>query len=165
MSPAHWFVVLIAAQRLLELAISRRNTARLLRQGGVEVGASHYPLLVLLHVAWLLALWLATSVDSVVSLPWLAAYLMLEVARIWIMTTLGRYWTTRVVHLPGVPLVRQGPYRYCRHPNYVIVAGEIAVAPMVLGEWQIAVVFSILNAAMLAWRIRIEDSALATRPQ
>jgi methyltransferase len=165
MSPSHWFVVVIAAQRLLELAISRRNTARLLRQGGVEIGSSHYPLLVLLHVAWLIALWLAASQGSAFALPWLAAYLMLEAARVWVMSTLGRYWTTRIIHLPGVPLVRHGPYRYCRHPNYVIVAGEIAVAPMVLGQSQLAVAFSILNAVMLIWRIRIEDSALAARPQ
>ena len=80
------------------------------------------------------------------------------------MITLGRYWTTRIVHVPDAPLIRAGPYRFCRHPNYVIVGGEIAVLPLVFGQWQIALIFSILNAGVLAWRIKIENAALATRP-
>jgi methyltransferase len=159
----HWLVALVALQRLLELALARRNTARLLASGAHEVGAGHYLLIVALHVAWLAALWAAVPASAPVSWPWLAVYLVLECARAWVMITLGRYWTTRIIHLPGAPLVRSGPYRLCRHPNYVIVAGEIAVLPLVFGQWQIALVFSLLNTAVLGWRIRLENAALATR--
>lgn len=163
MSLPHWFVALVALQRLLELAVSHRNTARLLRQGAIEVGANHYPLLVSLHLAWVIALWLSVPLKSDISWPWFGIYLVLEGARIWVMVTLGKFWTTRIIHLLDAPLVRHGPYRFCRHPNYIIVAGEIAVVPLAFGEWQMAIGFSILNAAMLAWRIRIESAALAMR--
>jgi methyltransferase len=160
----HWLVALVALQRLLELVLSRRNTARLLAAGAQEVGANHYPLIVALHVGWLAALWAAVPASAPVSWAWFAAYLALECGRAWTMLTLGRYWTTRIIHLPGAPLVRAGPYRFCRHPNYAIVCGEIAVLPLVFGQWQIALAFSILNAAVLAWRIRVENAALAMRP-
>lgn len=161
----HWLVALVALQRLLELVLSRRNTARLLANGAHEVGANHYLLIVALHAGWLAALWAAVPPSAPISWPWLAAYLALECGRAWAMVTLGRYWTTRIIHLPGAPLVHGGPYRFCRHPNYVIVAGEIAVLPLVFGLWEIALVFSVLNAAVLAWRIRVEDAALAARPR
>ncbi len=160
----HWLVVLVALQRLLELLLSRRNTARLRADGAYEVGASHYPLIVALHVSWLAALWAAVPASASISWPCFAAYLALACGRAWTMFTLGRYWTTRIIHLPGAPLVRAGPYRFCRHPNYAIVCGEIAVLPLAFGQWQIALAFSILNAALLAWRIRVENAALATRP-
>ena len=160
----HWLVALVALQRLLELVLSRRNTARLLAAGAQEVGANHYPLIVALHVGWLAALWAAVPASAPISWPWFEVYLALECGRAWAMLTLGRYWTTRIIHLPGAPLVRAGPYRFCRHPNYAIVCGEIAVLPLVFGQWQIALAFSILNAAVLAWRIRVENAALATRP-
>jgi methyltransferase len=159
----HWLVALVALQRLLELVLSRRNTARLLAAGAQEIGASHYPLIVALHVGWLAALWASVPASAAISWPWLAVYVALECGRIWTMLTLGRYWTTRIIHVPDAPLVRSGPYRFCRHPNYAIVCGEIAVLPLVLGQWQIALVFSTLNAALLAWRIRVENTALAMR--
>lgn len=161
----HGLIAAVALERLFELWLSRRNTARLLAAGAYEVGASHYPLIVILHVAWIASLWLAVPADAVIAWPWLGLYALLECGRGWVMITLGRYWTTRIIHLPNAPLVVAGPYRFFRHPNYVIVAGEIAVLPMVFGEWQIAVVFSILNAGVLVWRISIENGALATRPR
>jgi methyltransferase len=160
----HWLIALVALERVGELVISRRNTARLLGRGGYEVGADHYPFIVAVHVAWIAALWFAVPPDAAVSWPWLLAYLVLEMGRAWVMLTLGRYWTTRIVHLPAEPLVRTGPYRFCRHPNYVVVAGEIAILPLVFGQWRLAILFSILNAAMLTWRIHIENSVLAKRP-
>jgi methyltransferase len=161
----HWLVALVALERLLEIVLARRNTARLLAAGAREVGANHYLLIVALHVGWLGALWAAVPAAAPISWPWLAAYLALECGRVWTMMALGRYWTTRIIHVPGAPLVRAGPYRFCRHSNYAIVCGEIAVLPLVFGQWRIALAFSILNAAMLAWRIRVEDAALATRPR
>ena len=160
----HWLVALVALERLLELALSRRNTIRLLASGAHEVGADHYLLIVAVHVGWLAALWAAVPALAPISWPWFTVYLALECGRAWVMITLGRYWTTRIVHVPDAPLIRAGPYRFCRHPNYVIVGGEIAVLPLVFGQWQIALIFSILNAAVLAWRIKVENAALATRP-
>jgi methyltransferase len=159
----HWLVGLVAIQRLLELALSRRNAARLLSRGGYEVGAAHYRYIVAVHVAWLAVLWLSVPAEAVLSWPWFAAYLVLQCGRAWVMLTLGPYWTTRIIHVPAEPLVRGGPYRFCSHPNYVVVAGEIAVLPLVFGQWYTAAMFSILNALILTWRIRVENATLATR--
>src|SRR5262249_28875265 len=160
----HWLVGLVVLERLLELALSRRNTARLLARGAHEVGAGHYPLIVAVHIAWIASLWVTVPPSAAISWPWFGAYLVLECGRAWVMVTLGRFWTTRIIHLADAPLVRSGPYRFLRHPNYAIVCGEIAVLPLVFGRWQIALIFSLLNAAVLAWRIRVENAALATRP-
>jgi methyltransferase len=160
----HWLVLLVALERLAELVHARRNVTRLRAEGAIELGADHYPFMICLHAAWLAALWLTVPADAPIAWSWFALYLLLVAARIWVMASLGRYWTTRILHVPGVPLVRRGPYRFIRHPNYAVVAGEIAVLPLVFGAWQIALIFSILNAAMLAWRIRAENAGLATRP-
>jgi len=159
----HWLIALVAAQRLGELIYAHRNTARLLARGGYEVGADHYPLIVVVHMAWIATLWLSVASDASVAWPWLVAYLMLTAGRAWTIATLGPFWTTRIIQLPGAPIVRRGPYRYCRHPNYLIVAGEIAVLPLVFDMWQAAIIFSLANAAVLAWRIRVENAALAVR--
>lgn len=100
-----------------------------------------------------------------VNIVWLSFFLLLQGARVWVMLSLGRYWTTRIITVPGAPVVRRGPYRFCRHPNYVIVVGEIAVLPLAFGAWEIALIFSLLNGALLFHRIRVEDSALETRRQ
>lgn len=159
----HWLVAVVALQRLLELALARRNTARLLASGAYEVGASHYPLIVALHVVWLAALWVVVPASAPISWPWFAAYLALECGRAWAMLTLGCFWTTRILQVPGAALVRRGPYRFVRHPNYIVVCGEIAVVPLVFGQWPIALVFSLLNAGVLAWRIQVENAALDAR--
>lgn len=156
-------VLLVALQRLGELLYARHNTTRLLQQGGREVGAGHYPLLVLLHLSWLLAPLLAVPPEAPPNWPLLALFLLLQAGRIWVIASLGRFWTTRIITLPGAPLVRRGPYRFLRHPNYLIVALEIAILPLAFGAWQLALVFSLLNLALLAWRIRIEERTLAER--
>jgi methyltransferase len=150
---------LVTAQRLGELVVARRNTARLLEKGGVERGAQHYPLIVGLHAAWLAGLWILAW-DRPANLVWLAAYGMLEVLRIWVLATLGPRWTTRIVVVPGETLVRKGPYRFISHPNYAVVVGEVAVLPLVFGLTAYAVVFSLLNASLLWLRIRAEEEAL-----
>jgi len=156
-----WIVLaLVAAQRVVELVYARRNERRLLATGGVEAGASHYPLIVAVHAAWLLAM--AVTIPPQTPPNWwlLGAYVLLQAARVWVIASLGPYWTTRVVTVPGTVLVRRGPYRYLRHPNYAIVAAEIAVLPLAFGAVAIAVAFTVLNAAVLTWRIRVEDGAL-----
>ena len=163
MSALYWIVALVAAARLAELVWARRNTRRLMAQGGTEHGARHYPLIVALHVAWLAALVLFAEPGASLDWRFLGLFAVLQVARAWVLLSLGRFWTTRVITLPGTPLVRRGPYRWMRHPNYAVVAGEIAVLPLVFGTLEIAVVFSVLNAAMLWHRIGVENAALADR--
>ena len=155
--------LLVAVQRLLEMAFAEHNARRLLAEGGVEFGARHYPLFILLHGAWLAALFLLVPEEAPVSWPLLGLYLLLQVGRYWVIASLGRFWTTRVITLPGTALVRRGPYRWFRHPNYLILAAEVAVLPLAFGAWQIALVFSLANAALLAQRIRVENAALAER--
>lgn len=150
---------LVTAQRLGELVLARRNTARLLTRGGVEHGAAHYPLIVALHAAWLGGLWWM-GWDAPLQIGWLLAYLALQGVRVWILASLGARWTTRIIVVPGETLVRRGPYRLVPHPNYLLVAAEIAVLPMVFGLPGYALVFSILNAIVLGVRIRAEDQAL-----
>ena len=153
------FLGFIIVQRLSELAIARRNTARLLAKGGYEVGASHYPVMVAMHIAWI-AFLVIFGYDSTVAFGWLAVFAMLQVLRIWILMSLGGRWTTRIIILEK-PLVVRGPFKYVSHPNYMLVVAEIIVAPMVLGLVWIAVVFTVLNAAMLWVRIGVEHKALA----
>ena len=158
-------VALVALERLIELGYARRNTRLLLEAGGIEVGSSHYPLIVGLHAAWLVAIAATVPPDAAVSVPLLILFVVLQGLRAWVLLSLGRYWTTRVITLPGAPLVRRGPYRFLRHPNYLVVGAEIAVLPLAFGAWMVAVAFSALNAALLAWRIAVEDQALAARRQ
>lgn len=149
----------VTLQRLGELALARRNTRRLLARGGVETGAMHYPIIVGLHAGWLVGLWWLAW-DRPANLAWLAVFVVLQVLRVWVIATLGGRWTTRIITLPGEPPVTRGPYRFLRHPNYVVVAAEIAVLPLVFGLTAYAVVLSILNASVLFVRIRAEEAAL-----
>ena len=154
-------ILLVAVQRLGELVWSRRNEGRLKAAGGIEHGAGHYPLFVLLHASWLICLFLAVPSDAPVNWWLLGLFGLLQLGRVWVIASLGPYWTARVITVPERPLVARGPYRFFRHPNYLIVVGEIAVLPLAFGAWQIALAFSLANAALLAWRIRIEEAALA----
>jgi methyltransferase len=149
----------VTLQRLAELLLSQRNTKRLLADGAREHGAAHYPLLVALHAAWLAAVWWWAP-GQPVNLPLLAVFAVLQLARVWVIATLGPRWTTRIIVKPGAPLVRAGPYRFVNHPNYWVVAAEIAVLPLVFGLVALAIVFSLLNAAILVIRIRAENAAL-----
>nr|WP_196238950.1 isoprenylcysteine carboxylmethyltransferase family protein [Bradyrhizobium sp. BR2003] len=147
-------------QRLGELVLSRRNTERLLARGAVEVGANHYPLIVLVHAGWLTALWI-WGCDQDVNLAALAGFLLLQGLRVWVLAALGPRWTTRIVVLPGAPLVTSGPYRYFPHPNYVVVVGEIVLLPLALHLPRLALIFTLVNLAVLALRIRVENRALS----
>lgn len=153
----------VAAQRLWELWLAHRNTRRLLAEGALEVGGGHYPLFVLLHASWLTAIAVATPAATLPN-PWLlAAYGVLQLGRLWVIATLGRFWTTRIITLPTAPLVRRGPYRLVRHPNYVVASLEIAVLPLAFGQVWIALVWSLANALVVGWRIRVEDRTLSGR--
>jgi methyltransferase len=160
---AYAVVALMALQRLGELLIARHNTQALLAKGAVESGAGHYPLIVALHVLWLACVLIFLPHPTPVYWPYVVAVLLLQGLRMWVITTLGPYWTTRIITLPGAPLIKRGPYRFVRHPNYLVVAGEILALPLAFGEVMVAIVFSLANAAILYWRIRQEDTALRTR--
>ncbi|HZD24811.1 MAG TPA: isoprenylcysteine carboxylmethyltransferase family protein [Alphaproteobacteria bacterium] len=156
-------LALVALQRLAELAWARRNERRLRAEGAVEHGRRHYPLFVLLHGSWLAALALTVSADRPVVWPWLALFALLQAARIWVIVSLGRYWTTRILSLPEVPLVRRGPYRLLHHPNYLIVALEIVVLPLAFSAPLLALGFGAANGLLLMHRIRVEERSLAPR--
>jgi methyltransferase len=152
---------IVTLERAGELVISSYNTRRLKARGGFELAPRHYPLIVAGHGAWLVSLWVLGH-DQPVNVVALAGYLVLQGFRFWVMWMLGSRWTTRIIVLPGQPLVSAGPYRFLPHPNYAVVAGEIMLLPMVLGFPLLAAVFTVLNAAVLAIRIKAENRALAT---
>jgi methyltransferase len=161
MSLLYAILLLVVAQRLTELVLARANTAQLLAQGAIEIDAGGYPFLVALHAAWLLAIAATVPAASRPSWPLLCVFGLLQLARIWVIASLGRRWTTRIIVLPGAPLVRTGPYRWCRHPNYLVVAAEIAVLPLAFGAVALALAFSAINLLLLARRIALEERALA----
>jgi methyltransferase len=149
----------VTLQRLAELPVAKRNTRQLIAAGGHEVGASHYPLIVALHASWLASLWVF-ALGRPIHFPLLALFGLLQIGRIWTLRTLRDRWTTRIIVVPGESLVARGPYRFVSHPNYLVVIGEIAVLPLVFGLLPLAVLFSMLNAVVLAIRVRQENGAL-----
>jgi methyltransferase len=162
--PALAILFFVAFQRLSELLVARRNTAELLARGAREHAPGHYPLIVAVHAGWLATLfWLAPGRS--IHWPLFFLFLLLQAGRLWVLRTLGPRWTTRIIVLPGEPLVTGGPFRFVRHPNYLVVIGEIAVLPLVFGLWQVALVFSLLNALVLWIRIRAEERALSGAEQ
>jgi methyltransferase len=162
-TPSQVAALLVGIQRLGELWLSRRNVRGLLAEGGHEIGAGHFPVLVAVHAGWLAAIAFATPADAPVYWPVIAAYLVVQAGRVWVIHTLGRYWTARVIDLPNAPLVATGPYRWLRHPNYVVVVLEVALLPLAFGAWEIALVFSAANFAVLAWRLRLENASIDRR--
>ena len=159
MTAAEVILALVTIQRGAELALSRSNTQRLIARGAIEIAAGHYPLIVAVHASWLVSLW-ALGHDQPVNLLALAIYLALQGLRIWVMATLGSRWTTRIIVLPNAALVTAGPYRFLRHPNYAVVAGEIAVLPLMLYLPWLAILFTVLNALVLSIRVRAENRGL-----
>lgn len=160
---AQWIVVAVALQRLLELVLAKRNTARLLAEGGVEIGRGHYLPIVLLHSGWLVVLFVRTSADAAVNLWLIVFFVLLQAGRVWVIASLGRYWTTRIITVQDAPLIDRGPYRWLNHPNYVIVALELAVLPLAFGDWLVALAFTVANGALMYMRIPAENRALESR--
>jgi methyltransferase len=161
MWPSVALLLFVTLQRLFELFHARRNTLSLLARGAKEIAAEHYPYMVLLHTVWLAGLWLLAPGQPVNPI-WFAVFMLLQLLRIWVLATLKGRWTTRIVVLPNAPLIRTGPYRFLRHPNYAIVIGEIAALPLAFGLPFYALVFSVLNGLVLTIRIRAENAALKT---
>ncbi len=160
MSFASIILALVTLQRLGELVLAGTNTRNLKARGAIEIGASHYPLIVLVHAGWLITLWVLGR-DQAVNLAALAVFVVLQGLRVWIIATLGPRWTTRIIVLLGQPLIASGPYRYLAHPNYAVVAAEIATLPLALHLPVTALVFTLLNAVVLFIRIRAESRVLS----
>lgn len=163
MTVLHWTLGLVLLQRVVELVLARRNTVQLRRLGAVEADAEGYPLFVLLHAGWLVSLALFVPASATPVWPLLGLFALLQLGRLWVISSLGRYWTTRIVTLPDAPLVQAGPFRWFRHPNYLLVIAEIAVLPLAFGAVPIAVSFSAVNLILIIRRIWIEESVLAPR--
>ncbi len=159
MWPSIALLTFVTAQRLSELAIARRNTMALFAKGAREIAPEHYPYMVALHTGWLAGLWMLAAGQPIQPV-WFGLFMLLQVLRLWVLFTLGERWTTRIIILPGAPLVKNGPYRLLKHPNYMIVIGEIAALPLAFGMPLYALVFSLLNAVILTIRIRAENAAL-----
>jgi len=164
-----WFLLLIAlvaVERLLELVVSRRNLAWSLARGGSEHGRGHYPFMVVLHTSLLVGAVVEVAVADRPFLPWLgwpmlALVVAAQALRWWCIRTLGPRWNTRIVVVPGLPLVRRGPYRLLDHPNYVAVVVEGIALPLVHTAWVTALVFTVLNLPLLRVRVRAEEAAMA----
>ena len=162
--PLAWIILgILTVQRGLELLYAAHNTRRLVADGATESGKGHYPFMVAIHAGFLIALWWATPPYSDIIWPLAIAFLTLQIARFWVLATLGRFWTTRIISSPSFPRIKRGPYRITRHPNYWIVTLEIVSIPLIFGHLWLAIVFSILNALILAVRISIEEKILQTR--
>ena len=165
-----WYAVLIAAvalERLAELVVAQRNLAWSRERGGVEFGAGHYPVMVVLHTGLLVGCLAEVYLLHRPFLPWLgwpmlAVVIAAQVLRWWCITTLGRQWNTRVVVIPGADRVGGGPYRLLSHPNYVAVVAEGIALPLVHTAWITALAFTVLNAVLLGKRIGVENAALSS---
>ncbi|MDO5710557.1 MAG: isoprenylcysteine carboxyl methyltransferase family protein [Micrococcales bacterium] len=164
MTPYVVLILAVAVERLAELIVSKRNLAWARSRSGREYGQGHYPFMVVLHTVLLVACLVeATHRSFVPALGWpmLAVVVLAQVLRWWCITVLGPRWNTRIVVIPGLPLVEAGPYRWLRHPNYVAVVLEGIALPLVHTAWVTAVVFTVLNAGLLLVRISSENAAMA----
>jgi methyltransferase len=160
---ASLIIGLVAIERLAELSYANRNTRKLLAYGGYEIGRKHYPLIVALHTLWLITVYLAAPRGMAPVWGLILIYLALQGLRYWAIVSLRGYWTTRIITVPGAALVKRGPYRFLRHPNYIVVVAEIALLPLAFHEPWVALIFSLLNATLLWRRIRIENGTLDAR--
>ncbi|WP_019413602.1 isoprenylcysteine carboxyl methyltransferase family protein [Paenisporosarcina sp. TG20] len=155
------FVIL---QRLVELFIARNNETWIRSQGGYEVGASHYPYMVAMHVLFFISVIIEfLAFDRTVPVYWVPLFLVflaLQMMRIWVISSLGRFWNTKILVLPGAQVVKKGPFRFIQHPNYVVVSFEILVIPLMFGAYFTALLFTLLNFIILRVRIPIEEAAL-----
>lgn len=156
--------LLVLLQRGLEELYSQHNTRRLLRQGAYEVGQDYYPVVASAHLGWIAGLALLVPADAPVHPSLVAAFLALQPMRYWIIATLGRFWTHRIITLPGAAVVARGPYRILRHPNYAVTLAETLLLPLAFGQLALGVVFAAIWAAVLHYKIALEERALAGRP-
>jgi len=156
------FISFVILLRIGELVLSKSNEKWLLRNGAVEYGQKHYPFIVALHVLFIISVIFEYSrqPNPTYSLFFIIFYFVLLAFKAWVILSLGKFWNTRIYHVPNIPLIKKGPYRYFKHPNYLIVIAEIAVIPLIFNLYYTAITFSLLNAIMLFTRIKEENIAL-----
>jgi len=155
--------VLILLQRGLEELYSARNTKKLIAEGGQEVSRDYYPVVAITHLAWIAAIFMLIPATAQIIWPLLVLYLILQVVRYWVIATLGRYWTHRIITIKDAPVVRSGPYRWLRHPNYMVTIAETFLLPLVFADVAVAVIFGCVWSAVLYYKILLEDGALNER--
>ncbi|MDC0074919.1 hypothetical protein OAK17_08710 [Alphaproteobacteria bacterium] len=156
-------ILFIISQRLLELIYSNINTKRLLKDGAIEYGKKHYPLFIVLHSTWIISIFIYAPQNKEANFLFLIIFFIMQIARVWVLVTLGKFWTTRIISPLDQPLIKKGPYKYFKHPNYLIVCVEIAALPLVYNLLIIAILFSIANLILVFWRINVENKALNKR--
>jgi methyltransferase len=156
------FISFIILLRIAELLLSKRNEKWLLQNNAVEYGKNHYPFIVALHVLFLLSLIVEYCIHGTASysLFFIGLYFILLLFKVWVITTLGKFWNTKIYHIANVPLIKKGPYKYFRHPNYIIVIAEIIVIPLAFHLYYTALIFTMLNICMLFVRIKEEEKAM-----
>jgi methyltransferase len=158
------FIALVIMQRIVEVMIANRNARWIKSQGGYEVGKEHYKYIVVLHALFFVSLIIEVTVIDSGFVFWTVApliiFLLAQFGRVWALSALGRFWNTRIMILPGAKVVAKGPYRYLRHPNYVIVVTELACLPLIFQAYWTAILFTIMNALVLSIRIKVEEKAL-----
>ena len=155
--------LLILVQRGLEELYSARNTKRLIAEGAHEVGREYYPVVAITHLGWIAAIFMLIPASAQIIWPLLVLYLMLQVVRYWVISSLGRYWTHRIITLEDAPVVRRGPYRWLRHPNYMVTIAETFLLPLVFAGVAVAVIFGCVWNTILYYKILLEDGALDER--
>jgi len=163
LGPAQIAALLVLVQRGAEELYSQHNTRRLLKEGAHEEGSDFYPVVVVTHLGWIASVFLLVPTGASVSVPLLVAYLAMQVVRYWVIGTLGRFWTHRIITLGNAPVVRAGPYRLVRHPNYWVTIVETFLLPGVFGAYALAAIMGAIWVAVIAYKIRLEDVALAAR--
>lgn len=164
MIAVYLFISLVVVQRVVEVLIANRNAKWIKGQGGYEAGREHYKYIVALHMLFFLSLLIEVSITKHTFIVWsifpLAVFILAQIGRVWALASLGRFWNTRIMILPGAKVVAKGPYRFLRHPNYAIVVTEIACLPLIFQAYWTAILFTILNAFILSIRIQVEERAL-----
>ncbi len=153
-------ILFICIQRLIELLYSNYNTKKLINKGAKEYYKKHYPLFIILHASWLASIIIFISPNSSINYILLSIFILLQFLRIWVLFTLGQYWTTRIIRLKGSKLVTKGLYKWFKHPNYIIVFFELLILPLVFGYWTLALIFTIFNSLLLFYRIHLENKIL-----
>lgn len=157
-------VLIVVAQRLIELVVARRNEKWMIQQGGYEVGRSHYPMMIMLHSSFFIFLILEVLLMnrdlSRFFVFLLVLFLLTQAGRLWCLLSLGKLWNTKIMIIPGINVVKKGPYRFLKHPNYVIVGIELIILPLLFNAYFTAIIFTLLNLWMLSVRIPIEEKAL-----
>jgi len=156
------FISFIILLRIGELILSHRNQIWLLQHGAIEYGQKHYPYIVALHTLFIASLIIEYSTGQIApfNLSFFIFYLLLLALKAWVITSLGKFWNTKIYHIPGFPLVKEGVYKYVKHPNYLVVIAEIAIIPLVFHLYYTAIAFTVLNAIVLSVRIKEENKVL-----